>query len=109
MTRSDDLHAHLRGALHGRFKVVNLKPQQHSVSIRPVIRISDRTVVMYYPEPVQLEDNLSIRNQLLVLGASMITAAPEQALIPAAACFHVGDGNERLGTHPSKPNTTLAA
>jgi hypothetical protein len=41
--------AHFGGALHGRFKIVNLEPKQHPVSIWFVITIADRAVMVLYP------------------------------------------------------------
>lgn len=32
----------------------------------------------------------------------MIAPAAEQTLIPSAACFHIGYGNQRLRTHSSR-------
>jgi hypothetical protein len=31
----------------------------------------------------------------------MIAPAAEQALVPSAACFHIGDGDQRLRAHLS--------
>jgi hypothetical protein len=55
--------------------------------------------MVLYSEPVQLQDELAVRDQLLVLGASMVAPAAEQALVPPTACFHVGYGDQRLRTH----------
>ena len=35
----------------------------------------------------------------------MIAPAAQQTLIPSAACFHIGDGDERLRTHPINIST----
>jgi hypothetical protein len=35
----------------------------------------------------------------------MIAPAAEQTLIPSAACFHVGNGDQRLRTHLSSVST----
>lgn len=67
MPRHDDLHAHLSGALHDRVKVVYLEPQQYTVSVWLVITITDRTVIVFYFEAVQLKDKLAIRDQPLIL------------------------------------------
>ena len=99
MLRQDDLHAHFSGALHNRVKVVYLEPQQDPISVRLVVAIGDRTVIVFHFEAVQLKDKLTIGDQLLVCGATMITLAAQQSLIPSAASFHIGHGNEGLRTH----------
>jgi hypothetical protein len=53
-------------------------------------------------EAVQLQHKLAIRDQLLVSGPAVIALAAEQTLIPSAACFHIGNGNERLKAHPGQ-------
>ena len=42
-----DFNIHFVRALHGRIEVVNFKPQQYAVPIRPVVAICDRTVMMF--------------------------------------------------------------
>jgi hypothetical protein len=51
------------------------------------------TVIMLDVEAVKLEDEVSLRNESLVHGATMITHAAEQLPVPSAACFDIGDGN----------------
>ena len=75
MSRHDDLDAHFCGALHNRVKVVHLEPEQHAVSVWPVTRIADRTVMVFYFEAVQLKDKLAIRDQSLIFRAPMIAPA----------------------------------
>ena len=99
MSRHDDLHAHFSGALHNHVKAVHLEPEQHAVSVRPVTRIADRTVMVFYFEAVQLKDKLAIRDQSLIFRAPMIAPAAQQTLIPSATRFHIGYGDERLRTH----------
>jgi hypothetical protein len=101
----DNPDAHFSGALHDRFKIVNLEPQQHSVTIWPVIAIANGAVMVFHFEAVQLKDKLAIRNQLLICRAPVIAAATEQTLIPSATCFHIGHGDQRLGTHTIKVST----
>jgi len=43
---------HFLGAGHCRIKVVNLKPQKHSVSVGLEIRIADRTMMVPHVPPV---------------------------------------------------------
>jgi hypothetical protein len=98
----DDLYAHFSRALHHRVKVVYFEPQQDSVSVRFVIAIADRAVMMLDFKTVQLKHELATRYQLFINGTSMIAPAAEQTLIPLAACFHVGHSDQRLRTHPRK-------
>jgi len=56
----DNFDAHLGGALHNRIVIVNLEPQQHTVSIRLVMAIADRAVMVFYFEAVQLKHKLAI-------------------------------------------------
>lgn len=99
MSWHDDFHAHFRCALHDRIEILNLKPQQHSISIRFVISVGDRAMMMLDVETVQLKDDLSVENQLLILASAMIALAAEQTLVPPAACFYVGNSDERLWAH----------
>ena len=101
MPGHDDLYSHCSGALHDRVKVVYLEPQQYTISVRLIITIADRTVMVFYSEAVQLKDKLAIRDQPLIFGASMLAPATQQTLIPSATCFHIGYGDERLRTHPN--------
>ena len=50
-------------------------------------------------EPVQLHDQLSIYQQLLILGATVTAGGAEHMLIPPARCFDVCHGDHRLGPH----------
>jgi hypothetical protein len=49
-----------------------------------------------------LKDQLAVRNQPLVVRATMITLAAQKALVPLAARFHIGNGNERFGAHTDR-------
>ena len=52
MPGSEDLNAHLVGALRNRFEIVNLKPQQDAVPIWFALPIGYRTMMMFYFEAV---------------------------------------------------------
>ncbi len=93
MAAHDDLYVHCGGALKHRVKVIDFKPQQYAVSVWLVFTISDRAVMVFHREAVQLKDKLAIRDQLLIFGASMIASAAQQALIPSAAGFHIRYGD----------------
>ncbi len=106
MPGQDDFHAHFSGTLHDRFKVVYLEPEQYTVSVWLVITIADGTVIVFHFEAVQLKDKPAIRDQPLIFGAPVIAPAAQQTLIPSATCFHIGYGDERLGTHPNQGNNS---
>lgn len=72
VTRHDDLDIHFGGPLHSRFKIINLEPQQHPVTIGLIIPISDWYVVVLTFEAVQLQNELPICDELLINGASVI-------------------------------------
>lgn len=56
MPGQHNFHAHLSGALHHRVKVVHFKPKQHAVSVGLVIAVTNRAMVMFNLEAVQLQD-----------------------------------------------------
>jgi hypothetical protein len=64
--------------------------------------------MMFDVKAVQLQDEPTILHELLIMRAAVSSAAGEQALIPAAAGFDVGDTNERLGAHGSYASRTAA-
>ena len=55
--------------------------------------------MVFYFKAVQLKRKLSVPEQLLICRASMAALATQKTLIPTAACFHIGYGNERLRAH----------
>jgi hypothetical protein len=77
MLGHDNPHSHFRRALHDRVKVVYLEPQQYTVSVRLVITIADRAVIVFYFEAVQLKNKLAIRDQSLIFGTPMIAPAAQ--------------------------------
>src|SRR5215469_2917884 len=94
-----DLNVHLSGVRHDRVEVVHFEPQQNTISVGLVRRIGDGPMMMLHGEAVKLSDDLTVPEQLLVSRAAVSTLAAKKALIPAAACFHVGDSQKRLGSH----------
>jgi hypothetical protein len=56
MPGKNHLDLHFLGASHGRIEVVNLKPQEHPVSVGLEFWIADRTVMVPHVPPVQLKD-----------------------------------------------------
>ena len=102
-----DLDAHSGGALHDRVEVIDLEPEQHTISVGSVGGIADGAVMMFDFKAVELQDELAILHELLVLPAAVRPLAAEQALIPPAAGFDIRDTEERLGAHGSYANRTL--
>ena len=90
---------HFLGAGHCRIEVVNLKPQEHPVSVGLEIRIADRTVMVPHVPSVQLKDQSIVQNKTLILGAAMCTSTTKQTLIPATARLDIVHANERLWAH----------
>jgi hypothetical protein len=101
MPGQHNFNAHLSGALQDRVKVVYFKPEQDAISVGFVIAVANRPMMVFNFKAVQLKDQLAVRNQLLVLGSSVAAAAAQQALIPSAAGFYIGYGNERVRAHCS--------
>jgi hypothetical protein len=104
MAGQNNLNLHLDDALHDCVKIFHLEPKQHTIAVGFVSAIADGAVMVLDLKAVQLQDELAILHQLLILPAAMSPAATEQALIPAAAGFNIGDTDEWLGVHGS--NTT---
>jgi hypothetical protein len=90
---------HFLGAGHCRIEVVNLKPQEHPVSVGLEIRIADRAVMVPHVPSVQLKDQSIVQNKTLILGAAMCTSTTKQTLIPATARLDIVHANERLWAH----------
>jgi hypothetical protein len=103
MLWQEDLNLHFDGALNYFVKILNHKPQQDAISVGTVLGVADSAVMMLYQETVKLQNELAIPQQPFVFWASVIAPASQQALVPAAACLHVGYGNERLGQHRVSP------
>jgi hypothetical protein len=94
-----DLGPHLLGSNHHRIEVVDLKPQQDTIAVRPFVGITDTAMMMFRIECVQLQDQSPVRDETLVFLTTMITCAAEKALIPAAACLDVVHGDQGLRAH----------
>ncbi len=62
MPRHDNFDIHFSAAPHDRLKIVDLEPEQHPVSIGPVLTIADRAVIVFALEAVQLKDELPVGN-----------------------------------------------
>ena len=93
VARQHNPDTHFDRTLRNCIEIVDLKPKQHAVSVRSVVRIADPAVMMFHLEAVQLKHKLLVRDELLIGGTSMITSTAQQALVPLAARFHIGHGN----------------
>jgi hypothetical protein len=73
--------------LNGRSEIVDLKPEEDTVSVRSGGWIAHVWMLVGVPV-MELKDELPPGiDELLVLGASMPALAAEQALVPAATCL----------------------
>jgi len=104
MAGQHDLNAHFGGTLHHRVEVIHLEPEQHTIAIGSVGAISYGAVMVLDFKAVQLQDERTILHQLLILPAAVSSSAAEQALIPLAAAFNIGDTDERLRAHGPQLN-----
>lgn len=66
MPRDNNFQSHFSGALHDCVEIIDLEPEQHTISIRPIFTIPDRAVVMFHFEAVQLKYKLPIRDKLFI-------------------------------------------
>src|SRR5258707_13331802 len=61
MPGQNDLDSHFRGSQQDFIEIFDLEPQQDAVSIRFVVAISNRAVMMVNLEAVELKNKLAIR------------------------------------------------
>jgi len=61
-----NLNPHFSRALHHLVKILYFEPKQYPVSVRPIVAIADRTVVVFYTESVELQNKLAVPDQLLI-------------------------------------------
>jgi hypothetical protein len=99
MAWHDNIGAHFLGTSNGRVEVVDLKPQEHSVSVRLKIRIPDGAMMMLHFPFMQLKDQPAMGNEALILGAAVRTLTAKQMLKPATARLDVLYANEWLWMH----------
>jgi hypothetical protein len=99
MPGQNHFHAEYLGALHHRIEVFDLKPEKNAVAVGFIVLVADGTVMVFHIEPVQLQNQFSLRDQLFIVGTAVRAAASEQQLIPPAAGFNVTDCDKRLGLH----------
>ena len=99
MARQDDFGVQFGDTGDRGIEVVDFKPQEYAISIGLVIRITDRSVVVFDLKAVQLQDQHAVGDQSLIFRAAVRALAAEQTLVPPAARFDVGHCDEGLGTH----------
>jgi len=96
MARHDDLSLQLLGTSNRSVEVIQLKPQQHAISVGLEIWISDGTVVMLHIPSVQLKNQPAVRDEPLILTAAMPALTAQETLIPATARFNIMHANQGL-------------
>lgn len=98
MPRQDDLRPKLLSTGNGGLKIFNFKPEQDSIAMRES-GIPNRPVVMIYVPAMQLHEQLTVCNQLLVLVSAVTALASQKTLVPATARFNILNANKGLWTH----------
>src|SRR5215475_7397471 len=93
MSRTHNFRVQSSDPLHCVIKVVDFKPEEHSIAVRFVIRVTDRAVMMLNLKAVQLHHQHSILLEALIFRTTVSARAAEQFLIPAATGFDVGRGD----------------
>lgn len=96
MARFDDLSFHRFGPRHSGVKIVQFKPEENPISIRPKFGIPERTVMVLDVPIVQLEDQISVRDQSLIIRPAVIALTAKETLIPTTARFDIMHANEGL-------------
>jgi hypothetical protein len=99
MRRHHDIDAHLCTSTDRFVEIINLEPQQDTVSIGAVVRLTDVTVIVLDLKAVQLHHKPISLNQAFVVGAAVVATDAEQLLVPTAACLNVSGTDERLRVH----------
>ncbi len=77
-------------------KVGCLEPENHAIADRQC-RVADGAMVMTDLNAVQLQDQLTVDDQLLVLSTAMATGGAQSLLIPHTRLLHVCYSDHRLG------------
>ena len=96
MARFYDLSLHLFGTRNGGVKIVQFKPKENTISIRPKFGIPEWTMMMLDVPIVQLEDKVSVRDQSLIIRPAVAALTAKETLIPTAARLDVMHANEGL-------------
>ena len=108
MARQNNFSPKFLSTDHGGIQVLHFKPQQHSIAMSQ-FRIPDRPMMMTNMPAVQLHEQLTIRNQLLVLASTVPALASQQSLVPATARFNISNTNKGLWIHSALRSSTELA
>lgn len=92
----DDLSIHPFGPRNRSVEIIQFKPKENTVSIRPKFGIPEQTVMVLDVPIVQLEDQISVRDQSLIIRPAVITLTAKETLIPTTARFDIMNANEGL-------------
>jgi hypothetical protein len=96
MAWHDDFSFQLGDTGDSSIEVVDLKPKQHAISVRLVLRVTNPSVVVFDLKTVQLKDQRIIQDQSLIFRAAMRTVTAKEMLIPAAARRDIAHADEGL-------------
>jgi hypothetical protein len=96
MSRFDDLSFHLFGTRNRGVEIVQFKPKENTISIRPKFGIPEWTVLVLDVPIVQLEDQISLRDQSLIIRPAVAALTAKETLIPTTARLDVVHANEGL-------------
>ena len=98
MAWHDNLGVHVRGTSHGGIEFVDLqlKPEEHAVSVWFKTGIADGAMIVVGLPIVQLQDQPPAGNEALVVGPAMGTLTAKQTLKPATARFDIAYADEGL-------------
>jgi hypothetical protein len=99
MARLDDLSLHLLGTRNSVVEIVEFKPQENAISIRPNFGIPEWTVMVLDVPVMQLEDQGSMRDQSFIIRTAVVALTAKEALIPTTARLDVMDADEGLKMH----------
>ncbi len=96
MTWFDDLSFHLFVPRHRGIEILQFKQKENIICIRSKLGITKWTVLMLHLPIVQLEDQISVRDQSLIIRSAVAALTPKQTLIPTTARLDVMHANEWL-------------
>jgi hypothetical protein len=96
MARFDHLSLHLFGTRNGGVEIVQFKPKENTISIRPKFGIPEWTVMVLDVPIVQLEDQISMGDQSLIIWPAVVALTAKETLIPTTARLDVMHANEGL-------------
>ena len=99
MARLEDVGFHLLGTRNSGVEIFQLKPEEDTIAVRPKLGIPKSTVMVLDLPIVQLEDQISVRDQSLVIRPAVAALAAKEALIPTTARLDILHANKGLETH----------